>query len=169
LLLAFLIVDFGRPGAIIDFGLLARRSFGAGVLLNVFFRIGLLETGYVLPQFLGQIQAYRPLQIGDVLMTTSLTQLVAFPASYWLIRIVAPRLPVFLGLALFASGAALDSFSTSLSAADQFLASQGHRQLKLDALAEEQHSSAPAGQNADRLLQRRSPRRKIARFRSVSA
>lgn len=124
LLIGFLIVDFGREGAVIDFRVIGRRSFGAAVVLNILFRFGLLETGYVLPQFLGQIQGYRPAQIGDVLLVTSLAQVLAFPLSYGLMRLASPRLPVFVGLIMFAAGGLFDASSTSLTASEQFWLSQ---------------------------------------------
>ncbi len=124
LLVGFLILDFGREGAIIDFRVIGRRSFGAAVVLNILFRFGLLETGYVLPQFLSQIQGYRPAQIADVLLVTGIAQVLAFPLSYGLMRTVSPRLPIFIGLLMFAAGGLVDAFSTSLTAADQFWLSQ---------------------------------------------
>ena len=124
LLIGFLILDLGREGAIVDFRVIGRRSFGAAVVLNILFRFGLLETGYVLPQFLGQIQGYRPAQIGDVLLVTSLAQALAFPLSYGLMRLASPRLPIFVGLVMFAAGGLFDASSTSLTASEQFWLSQ---------------------------------------------
>ena len=124
LLIGFLILDVGREGAIVDFRVIGRRSFGAAVVLNILFRFGLLETGYVLPQFLGQIQGYRPAQIGEVLLVTSLAQALAFPLSYGLMRLASPRLPIFVGLVMFAAGGLFDASSTSLTASEQFWLSQ---------------------------------------------
>jgi DHA2 family multidrug resistance protein len=120
----FVVLEFGRKNPIVDFSLLTRRSFGAAVLLNVFFRLGLLATGYLTPQFLGQLQAYRPLEMNRVLLIVALVQLAAFPAAYGLIRHLSARLTVFIGLALFALAAFLSTPATSLTAADQFLVSQ---------------------------------------------
>ncbi len=124
LLTTFVILEFGRHDGIVDFDLLRRRSFGAAVGLNVFFRIGLLTSSYLAPQFLGQLQGYRPLETGQVLMITTLVQLAAFPATYWLIKHVAPRVPVFIGLAMFGLAGFLQTQATSIAAADQFLLSQ---------------------------------------------
>ncbi len=124
LLGVFVVLEFGRKNPIVDFSLLTRRSFGAAVLLNVFFRLGLLATGYLTPQFLGQLQAYRPLEMNRVLLVVTLVQLAAFPAAYGLIRHLSARLTVFIGLALFALAAFLSTPATSLTAADQFLVSQ---------------------------------------------
>jgi DHA2 family multidrug resistance protein len=124
LLTAFVILEAGRRNGIVDFGLLARRSFGGAVLLNIFFRLGLLANGYLTPQFLGQLQAYRPLELNRVLIATTVVQLAAFPAAYVLIRHVSPRLTIFVGLALFATAVLLSADATVLSAADQFLVGQ---------------------------------------------
>ena len=124
LLTAFVIIEVRRQNGIVDFSLLGRRSFGAAVLLNIFFRLGLLATGYLTPQFLGQLQAYRPLEINRVLGVVTLVQLLAFPLAYLLIRRISPRLTVFVGLALFAAAGFLSTPTTTLSAADQFLLSQ---------------------------------------------
>ncbi len=124
LLGVFLILEVGRKNGIVDFSLLARRSIGAAVLLNLFFRLGLLATSYLTPQFLGQLQGFRPLETNRVLVAVTLVQLAAFPLAYWLIHRLSPRVTVFLGLALFALAGALSAPLTTLSAADQFLVSQ---------------------------------------------
>jgi DHA2 family multidrug resistance protein len=121
---AFIIIEWGRHDGIVDFDLMGRRSFGAAVMLNVFFRFGLLTTSYLAPQFLGQIQGYRPLEVGHVLIVTTAVQLLSFPLAYWLVRRVAPRAPLFIGLMLFAAAGFLSTPATGLSAGEQFLLSQ---------------------------------------------
>ncbi len=124
LICGFVLVEYGRPNPpknrIIDFSLLRRRSFAGAIVLNMLFRMALLNTSYLAPQFLGQFQGYRALETGNVLVTVALVQLVAFPATYWMMRHIALRVPIFIGLVLFALGAAVTSQATTMSSADQF-------------------------------------------------
>ena len=124
LLVLFLVLEAGRTDGLVDFRLLGRRSFGAAALLNLVFRFGLLDGGYVLPGFLGQVQGYRPLQVGGLLAVTTCVQALMFAGTYALVRLAPPRAPALLGLALFGAAGLVDGFSTGLSAADQFTLTQ---------------------------------------------
>jgi DHA2 family multidrug resistance protein len=123
LIAIFVAIEWGRRDGIVDFKLLGRRSFSAAILLNIFFRVGLLTTSYLDPQFLSQLRSYRPLEATEIMWTTALVQLVAFPFTYWLLRHLAPRKVIFLGLACFAAAPALLIGADSRWAGQQFMIS----------------------------------------------
>lgn len=109
------------PKPIISPSLFLDRNFGPPVALNLIFRAGFAVTTYLIPQFLGIVQGYRPLEIANLLMWGALAQLLAMPLVWWLLQVVETRVVMALGLLLccVATGMLLDS--TTLTASDQLL------------------------------------------------
>ncbi len=122
---AFLWMEDGRPRRVIDLSLMTRRpNFGWSVVLNLFFRFGLLGAGMVMPQMLATLQGYKSLQVGDLMLWTAIPELAMFVVAYWLARRFDPRWSVAASFALFAAACLLNADLTTLTAADQFRASQ---------------------------------------------
>lgn len=108
------------PIPIISPRLLARRKFGIPIALNLVFRVGLVVTAYLVPQFLAVTQGYRPLELAELLLWAVIPQLLALPLVWWLMHRLDMRVVMALGLALCAVGTALVVGGTALSAAEQF-------------------------------------------------
>jgi DHA2 family multidrug resistance protein len=108
------------PLAIVNPRLLLTRKFGIPVSLYLIFRIGLVVTSYLVPQFLALVQGYRPLEVSELMLWATIPQLLALPLVWWLMHRLDARTVMALGLLLAALGAALVADGTALVAAQQF-------------------------------------------------
>jgi DHA2 family multidrug resistance protein len=108
------------PLAIVNPRLLLTRKFGIPVSLYFVFRVGLVVTSYLVPQFLIVVQGYRPLQVSGLMLWATIPQLLALPLVWWLMHRVDARTTMALGLLLGALGAALAADGTALVAGPQF-------------------------------------------------
>lgn len=116
----FLFLVRFSPVPIISPRLLATRKFGIPIALNLVFRVGLVVTAYLVPQFLAVVQGYRPLQLAELLLWAAIPQLLALPLVWWLMHRLDLRVVMAIGLALCAVGTALVVGGTALFAAEQF-------------------------------------------------
>jgi MFS transporter, DHA2 family, multidrug resistance protein len=118
-ILVFLI----RKHPLLDLSLLAKPTFGWAIFLATCYRFGLVMAAFVVPQALTRLQAFRIEQIADANIWMFWAECIAVPLAWlWASRGEA-RMPLSLGLALFAAGAFLASRITpSWQAADFRLA-----------------------------------------------
>ena len=94
-----------RKHKLVDLTLLAKPSFGWAVSLATFYRFGLVMTAFVVPQLLTRLQGCRLPEIGEANIWMLWAECIAFPlAWFWASRRDA-RVPLSLGLGLFAIGA----------------------------------------------------------------
>jgi MFS transporter, DHA2 family, multidrug resistance protein len=101
-----------RKNPLIDLSLLMKPSFGWAVTLATFYRFGLVMTAFVVPQALTRLQGFRIPEIADANIWMFWPECIAFPlAWFWASRWDA-RLPLSLGLALFAVGAYISTYIT---------------------------------------------------------
>jgi DHA2 family multidrug resistance protein len=101
-----------RKHPLMDLSLLAKPTFGWAVTLATFYRFGLVVTAFVVPQALTRLQGFRVPEIADATIWMFWVECLAFPlAWFWASRWDA-RLPLSLGLALFAIGAFISSYLT---------------------------------------------------------
>jgi len=116
------------PGAVIGFAVrrrplidltLMRTTFGWAVTLATFYRFGMVMTAFVVPQALIRLQGFRITEIADANIWMFWAECAAFPLAWlWASRWDA-RVPLSLGLWLFALGAYLSTRITpSWQAAD---------------------------------------------------
>jgi MFS transporter, DHA2 family, multidrug resistance protein len=104
-ILAFLL----RSHPLLDLRLLAKPTFGWAIFLATCYRFGLVMTAFVVPQALTRLQGFRIEQIADANIWMFWAVCVAVPVAWlWASRGEA-RMPLSLGLALFAVGAFLSS------------------------------------------------------------
>jgi DHA2 family multidrug resistance protein len=101
-----------RKHPLMDLSLLAKPTFGWAVTLATFYRFGLVVTVFVVPQALTRLQGFRMPEIAEATIWMFWVECLAFPfAWFWASRWDA-RLPLSLGLALFAIGAFTSSYLT---------------------------------------------------------
>jgi len=101
-----------RKHPLMDLSLLAKPTFGWAVTLATFYRFGLVVTVFVVPQALTRLQGFRMPEIADATIWMFWVECLAFPlAWFWASRWDA-RLPLSLGLTLFAIGAFISSYLT---------------------------------------------------------
>jgi len=104
-ILVFLI----RKHPLLDLSLLAKPTFGWAIFLATCYRFGLVMAAFVVPQALTRLQGFRIEQIADANIWMFWAECIAVPAAWlWASRGEA-RMPLSLGLALFAVGAFLSS------------------------------------------------------------
>ena len=115
----FLITEWQSPCPVLNLALLTKRCFVAPIALNLFFSVGLAGTSFLIPQFLAIVQAYRPLEIGQLYLWAIIAQLLMCPVAVRLLRLADGRLLIACGLLLFGLGMALVANSTSLVGAAQ--------------------------------------------------
>jgi DHA2 family multidrug resistance protein len=108
-LLAAVVTLLLRKHPLIDLSLLMKPTFGWAVTLATCYRFGLVMTAFVVPQTLTRLQGFRLPEIADASIWMLWAECIAFPlAWFWASRWDA-RLPLSLGLALFAIGAFISS------------------------------------------------------------
>jgi DHA2 family multidrug resistance protein len=98
-----------RKRPLLDLSLLAKPTFGWAILLATCFRFGLVMTAFVVPQALTRLQGFRILQIADANIWMFGAECVAVPVAWFWASRGDARMPLSLGLALFAVGAFLAS------------------------------------------------------------
>ncbi len=99
----FIRIELSTERPLLNLRLLLRRNFGLGSIGNVIVGMALYGSVYLVPNYLSQMQGYNAQQVGEVLASTALPQLVLIPFVPRLMRRFDPRLLVVVGLALFAA------------------------------------------------------------------
>ncbi len=115
----FFWIELTRRQPFIDLRLIKERNFGLASVINVALGLGLYGSVYILPLYLGQIQGYNALQIGEVLMWVGFPQLLVIPFVPRLMKIVDVRLLIGVGVSLFAVSCFMNSTFTNLTGMDQ--------------------------------------------------
>jgi MFS transporter, DHA2 family, multidrug resistance protein len=108
------------PLPIISPKLLLTQKFGIPIGLNLAFRVALVVTAYLVPQFLAVVHGYRPLEVAKLMLWAAVAQLLVFPLAWRLMHLVDTRVVMALGLMLCAAGTTLAINVTNLSGAEQF-------------------------------------------------
>ncbi len=123
-LLIFVALQWVGKRPFINLRLLLRRNFALCGLVNLTLGVATYGTIYLLPLYLGQIQAYNALQIGQVMVWAGLPQLVLAPLLPVLMRRFDARLLIALGVGLYATSCFINSSLTHDTAADQLVGTQ---------------------------------------------
>jgi DHA2 family multidrug resistance protein len=95
-------IELTRKEPFINLRLLSNRSFAACCAGALLLGFGLYGSVYIIPVYLGNIQGYDALQIGQVIMWMGLPQLLVIPFLPLLMRHVDPRIVCAVGMGLFA-------------------------------------------------------------------
>ena len=94
-----------------------------GTILTLF-RLVVLSTGFLIPQYLVTIQGYRALDTGSVLLLIALPQLLLAPVIGLLLRVIDARFMLALGFALIGAACFMAAQLTAAWASEDFLPSQ---------------------------------------------
>lgn len=100
------------PAPIVELRCFGDRNFAIGCLLSFVLGFGLFGSTYLMPFFLGLVREHGPLRIGEIMLVTGCTQLLAAPIAVYAERRVDPRLLTGFGFALFALGLLLSTRQT---------------------------------------------------------
>jgi DHA2 family multidrug resistance protein len=104
LLVAFVVQELTSPRPWLNLRYAAQGNIPLLFLLVTFFRFAILSTSYIIPQFLGNVQGYRAIEIGGVLMWIALPQFLIAPVVAIILRHVDARITLAVGFALVGVG-----------------------------------------------------------------
>ncbi len=117
----FVLVELYHPKPFVKLRLLGSRNVGVSSIVAFGLGLGLYGSIYLIPLYLGEVQGYSPLQIGEVLVWIGLPQFLVFPFLPWLMKRVDLRLLVCWGCVLFGLSCYMDSFMSFNYAGDQMM------------------------------------------------
>ncbi|HLO49692.1 MAG TPA: MDR family MFS transporter [Kamptonema sp.] len=120
----FFWIELTRKRPFINLRLLTRRNFGLASIVNVSLGVGLYGSVYILPLYLGQIQQYNSMQIGEVIMWAGVPQLFIVPLVPKLMQRVDMRVMIGVGVSLFAVSCFMNAYMTHDYGIDQLRWSQ---------------------------------------------
>src|SRR5271170_2403617 len=124
LLMAFVVRESTHYQPWINLRFAARGNFPLLTFYLVFFRLIILSTSYIIPQYLATVQNYRALETGRVLLWIALPQFLIAPVVATILRFVDPRVPMALGFAMVGCACFMAGQLTHDWATDDFLPSQ---------------------------------------------
>jgi MFS transporter, DHA2 family, multidrug resistance protein len=115
----FIVIELVREKPFVNLRLLAGRNLGFTCLVAFALGLALYGTIFLIPLYLGTIQGYSPLQIGEVLIWVGLPQLLIFPLLPLLMKRFDLRLLVSVGCLIFAVSCFMNTVMSYNSAGDQ--------------------------------------------------
>jgi DHA2 family multidrug resistance protein len=98
----FVIIELVRDKPFVNLRLLACRNLAFTSIIAFGLGLALYGTIFLIPLYLGTVQGYSPLQIGEVLVWVGLPQFLIFPFLPWLMKRFDQRLLVCWGCLAFA-------------------------------------------------------------------
>jgi len=117
---AFVIIELCRAKPFVNLRLLGYRNLGFSSVVAFMLGLGLYGTIYLIPLYLGEVQGYSPLQIGETLVWVGLPQFFIFPVLPLLMKKFDTRLLVSFGCVVFAVSCFMNAFMDLNYAHDQF-------------------------------------------------
>lgn len=110
---AFIWRTLGSPSPLVELRCFADRNFAIGCVLSFLLGFGLFGSTYLMPFFLGLVRGHGPLAIGEIMLVTGVTQLLAAPVAVYCERRFDPRRLTAFGFALFAVGLLMSTRQTA--------------------------------------------------------
>jgi MFS transporter, DHA2 family, multidrug resistance protein len=89
-----------------------------------FFRMVILSTSYIIPQYLITVQGYRALEVGGALLWIAMPQFLLAPIIATILRFVDARAPMALGFAFIGVACLMAGQLTGVWASPEFMPSQ---------------------------------------------
>ncbi len=118
---AFICIELFRKEPFVNLRLLASRNLGVSAVVAFGLGLGLYGTVYLIPLYLGEVQGYSPLQIGETLVWVGVPQLFIFPLLPLLMKRFDLRLLVCVGCLMFALSCFMNTIMDYNTAHDQFV------------------------------------------------
>ncbi|MBS1996840.1 MAG: DHA2 family efflux MFS transporter permease subunit, partial [Cyanobacteria bacterium SZAS LIN-2] len=107
-LTAALIIELKVKNPFIELRLFRKRNFTLAAVANLAVGAGLYGPTYLMPVYLSQIHGYNAAQIGAVMIWFGIPQLFVNPFVPVLMQKIDSRMLIFFGIAMFATGFALN-------------------------------------------------------------
>lgn len=111
-----------RPA--IDPGFLVRGNMPLLGAMLILFRLVVLSTAFLVPQYLTTLQGFRSLQTGEVLLWIALPQVLLAPVVGTLLRFMDARIPLAVGFALIGAACFMAAKLTGVWVSGDLLPSQ---------------------------------------------
>jgi len=124
LLLAALVRHLRLPNPIVHLKFLMRRNIMLLGLTVVFFDFAILAPVFLLPNYLGSIKGYLPLQTGPVMLWAALPQVIFGLLAMYLLKYIDARLILTAGFTLIAIACLMNAQLSSAWSGANFLPSQ---------------------------------------------
>jgi DHA2 family multidrug resistance protein len=124
LLLASIIRHLRLLHTIVNLKFLIRRNTMLLGLTVVFFDFTILATAFLLPNYLGSVKGYLPLQTGPVMLWAGLPQCIFGLLAMYLVRYIDARLILTAGFTLIAIACLMNAQLSSVWSGANFLPSQ---------------------------------------------
>ncbi len=118
---AFVLIELFRDKPFVNLRLLGTRNLGFSSVVAFALGLGLYGSIYLIPLYLGEVQGYSPLQIGETLVWVGLPQLIVFPFLPLLMKKIDVRALVCFGCAVFALSCFMNTDMSYNTAHDQFM------------------------------------------------
>lgn len=109
----FLERSFRSGAPVVKLSPFRKPTFAFACLFNLVIGFGLYASTYLVPLFLGRVRGYNALQIGGVMFTVGVTQVLSTIIAARLSQTVDPRRTITVGLILFAISLWMASYTTS--------------------------------------------------------
>ena len=117
----FVFIELYVKEPVVKLRLILSRNLGLSTVVAFVLGMGLYGSIYLIPLYLGEVQGYSPLQIGETLIWVGLPQLLIFPFLPLLMKKFDIRLLVFGGCLLFAYSCFMNVYMDYNYAKDQFI------------------------------------------------
>jgi DHA2 family multidrug resistance protein len=112
---------------IVDLHVFRNRNFALTSLVSTVMGISMFTTIFLTPLFLGQVRAFSPLQIGEVMMVQGVSMFITAPFVVRLQLILDRRILMMTGVTLVALSSLMNSWLTSEWGFAQLLIPQAMR------------------------------------------
>ncbi|HVE16679.1 MAG TPA: DHA2 family efflux MFS transporter permease subunit [Chthoniobacterales bacterium] len=117
----FVAIEFLVPRPFVNLRLLGNRNLASASFVAFGLGLGLYGSVYLIPLYLGTVQGYSPLQIGETLVWVGLPQLLIFPVLPLLMKKIDLRVLVSFGCLLFAISCLMNTVMDYNTARDQLI------------------------------------------------
>ena len=117
----FVAIELLRKRPFVNLRLLGTRNLGFTSVVAFGLGLALYGTIFLIPLYLGTVQGYSPLQIGEVLVWVGLPQFLIFPFLPALMKRVDQRLLVSVGCLIFAISCFMNTVMSHDTAGDQLM------------------------------------------------
>jgi DHA2 family multidrug resistance protein len=101
-LAVFITAELTVKEPLLDLRLLMNRNFGISNIILVIFSLGMFGSTFLLPVYLQNSLGYTALQAGSVFLPVGIIQGITAPISGKITDKISPKLPLFIGVILFA-------------------------------------------------------------------
>lgn len=117
-LAVFITAELTVEEPLLDLRLLKNHNFGIATLILLLFSLGMFGSTFLLPMYLQNALGYSAFQAGSVFLPVGIIQGVVAPLSGRISDKLNPKVPLYVGISLFAFSFYLNSFLSWLTELD---------------------------------------------------